>query len=83
MPRLKTNKQTWESRLQSTTTGMHGWSLSEHNGKVRLRLQFPKEGSWPANAQINLPYYREASAETFTAAQGLVTRIYGDSWKVT
>ena len=78
MPRLKTKKQTWESRLQSTTTGMRGWSLSEHNGKVRLRLQFPKDGGWPANAQTNLPYNWEPSAETFTAVQGLVTRIYGD-----
>ena len=56
---------------------MRGWSLSEHNGKVRLRLQFPKEGGWPANAQTNLPYTWEPSAETFTAVQGLVTKIYG------
>jgi hypothetical protein len=77
MPRLKTKKQSWESRLQSTTTGMRGWSLSEHNGKVRLRLQFPNEGNWPANAQTNLPYTWEPSAETFTAVQGLVTKIYG------
>ena len=76
MPRLKAKKQSWESRLQSTATGMRGWSLSEHNGKVRLRLQFPKEGGWPANAQTNLPYAWEPSAETFTAVQGLVTRIY-------
>jgi hypothetical protein len=55
---------------------MRGWSLSEHNGKVRLRLQFPNEENWPANAQTNLPYAWKPSAETFTAVQGLVTRIY-------
>lgn len=75
MPRLK-KKQSWETKLQSTTTGMRGWSLSDHNGKVRLRLQFPKEGDWPANAQANLPYAWEPSAETFTSVQGLVTRIH-------
>jgi len=75
MPRLK-KKQSWEIKLQSTTTGMRGWSLSDHNAKVRLRLQFPKEGDWPANGQANLPYAWEPSAETFTSVQGLVTRIH-------
>ena len=29
-------------------------------GKTRLRLQFPKQGSWPANAQTSLPYAWES-----------------------
>ena len=57
MPRQKKNKQAWEIGLQgSVSAGRRGWSVSEHNGRTRLRLQFPKTGDWPANAQTNLPF---------------------------
>ena len=57
MPRQKKNKQAWEIGLQgSVSAGRRGWSVSEHNGRTRLRLQFPKTGDWPANAQANLPF---------------------------
>ena len=57
MPRQKKNKETWEVGLQGAVSGgRRGWSVSEHNGRTRLRLQFPKTGDWPANAQTNLPF---------------------------
>ena len=62
MPRPKKNKETWEigltgrSQSNGRSSGRRGWSVSEHNGRTRLRLQFPKTGDWPANAQTNLPF---------------------------
>ena len=66
-----------EDGLKNVNKGgkRRGWSVSEHNGKTRLRLQFPKTGDeWPANAQTNLPYSWEAdSIDDITL---LINRIY-------
>ena len=78
MPRQKRHKQGWEDGLKRNVNKggkRRGWSVSEHNGKTRLRLQFPKTGDeWPANAQTNLPYnWEEDSIDDITL---LVNRIY-------
>ena len=78
MPRQKRHKQDWEDGLKRNVNKggkRRGWSVSEHNGKTRLRLQFPKTGGeWPANAQTNLPYnWEEDSIDDITL---LVNRIY-------
>ena len=78
MPRQKRHKQDWEDGLKRNVNKggkRRGWSVSEHNGKTRLRLQFPKTGDdWPANAQTNLPYnWEEDSIDDITL---LVNRIY-------
>ena len=65
MPRQKQNKERWEIGLQAAVSksGKHrGWSISEHNGRTLLRLQFPKGGEWPANAQTNFPYAWDADS---------------------
>ena len=57
MPRLAKNKPAWEVGLQGAVKeGRRGWSVVNFRGKTRLRLQFPKQGSWPADAQAFLPY---------------------------
>ena len=78
MPRQKRHKQDWEDGLKRNVNKggkRRGWSVSEHNGKTRLRLQFPKTGDeWPANAQTNLPYsWEEDSIDDITL---LINRIY-------
>ena len=77
MPRQKQNKKGWEIGLQAAVSkdGKHrGWSVSEHNGRTRLRLQFPKTGDWPANAQTNLPYAWDADSVDEIVL--LINRIY-------
>ena len=57
MPRLATNKPGWEIGLQGAVKqGRRGWSVVNFRDRTRLRLQFPKQGSWPADAQAFLPY---------------------------
>ena len=60
MPRQKRHKQDWEDGLKRNVNKggkRRGWSVSEHNGKTCLRLQFPKTGDErPTNAQTNLPF---------------------------
>ena len=78
MPRQKRHKHDWEDGLKRNVNKggkRRGWSVSEHNGKTRLRLQFPKTGDeWPANAQTNLPYsWEEDSIDDITL---LINRIY-------
>ena len=78
MPRLKQNKRGWEIGLQAAVSKdgkRRGWSVSEHNGRTRLRLQFPKAGEWPANAQTNLPFAWEADSVDDIVL--LINRIYG------
>ena len=48
--------------------------MSEHYGKVRLKLQFPK-GAGVANASATLPY--PWAPTSISDVQGLLTRIYG------
>ena len=77
MPRLKQNKRGWEIGLQAAVSKdgkRRGWSVSEHNGRTRLRLQFPKTGDWPANAQTNLPYAWDS--ESVDEIVLLINRIY-------
>jgi hypothetical protein len=57
MPRQAKNKPSWEIGLQGAVKeGRRGWSVVNFRGKTRLRLQFPKQGNWPADAQAFLPY---------------------------
>ena len=57
MPRLAKNKPGWEIGLQAAVKqGRRGWSVVNFRDKTRLRLQFPKQGSWPADAQAFLHY---------------------------
>ncbi len=77
MPRQKQNKEAWEIGLQAAVSKSgkrRGWSVSEHNGRTRLRLQFPKTGDWPANAQTNLPYAWDS--ESVDEIVLLINRIY-------
>jgi len=77
MPRQKQNKQKWEIGLQAAVSKdgkRRGWSVSEHNGRTRLRLQFPKTGDWPANAQTNLPFPWDADSVDEIVL--LINRIY-------
>jgi integrase len=77
MPRQKQNKERWEIGLQAAVSKngkRRGWSVSEHNGRTRLRLQFPKAGEWPANAQTNLPYAWDADSVDDIVL--LINRIY-------
>jgi integrase len=77
MPRQKQNKERWEIGLQAAVSKngkRRGWSVSEHNGRTRLRLQFPKAGDWPANAQTNLPYAWDADSVDEIVL--LINRIY-------
>ena len=77
MPRQKQNKEGWEIGLQAAVSKngkRRGWSVSEHNGRTRLRLQFPKTGDWPANAQTNLPYAWDADSVDEIVL--LINRIY-------
>ena len=77
MPRQKQNKKGWEIGLQAAVSKdgkRRGWSVSEHNGRTRLRLQFPKAGEWPANAQTNLPYAWDADSVDDIVL--LINRIY-------
>ena len=77
MPRLKQNKRPWEIGLQAAVSKdgkRRGWSVSEHNGRTRLRLQFPKTGDWPANAQTNLPFSWDS--ESVDEIVLLINRIY-------
>ena len=63
MPRLVINKPAWEVGLQGAVKeGRRGWSVANFRGKTRLRLQFPKQGSWPADAQMFLPYPLEPAS---------------------
>ncbi|RNC94025.1 MAG: hypothetical protein ED554_00005, partial [Synechococcus sp. YX04-3] len=73
----KQNKERWEIGLQAAVSKngkRRGWSVSEHNGRTRLRLQFPKAGEWPANAQTNLPYAWDADSVDDIVL--LINRIY-------
>ncbi|RNC85192.1 MAG: hypothetical protein ED554_13310, partial [Synechococcus sp. YX04-3] len=73
----KQNKERWEIGLQAAVSKngkRRGWSVSEHNGRTRLRLQFPKAGDWPANAQTNLPYAWDADSVDEIVL--LINRIY-------
>ena len=77
MPRQKQNKEWWENGLQAAVSKngkRRGWSVSEHNGRTRLRLQFPKAGEWPANAQTNLPFAWDS--ESVDDIVLLINRIY-------
>ena len=77
MPRQKQNKKGWEIGLQAAVSKdgkRRGWSVSEHNGRTRLRLQFPKAGEWPTNAQTNLPY--AWNADSVDDIVLLINRIY-------
>ena len=77
MPRQKQNKEAWEIGLQAAVSKSgkrRGWSVSEHNGRTRLRLQFPKTGDWPANAQTNLPFPWDS--ESVDEIVLLINRIY-------
>ena len=69
----RSKKQSWERSLQATAH-WRGWGVSEHYGKVRLKLQFPK-GAGVANASTTLPY--PWSPASISDVQGLLTRIYG------
>ena len=63
MPRQAKNKPSWEIGLQGAVKeGRRGWSVVNFRGKTRLRLQFPKQGSWPADAQAFLPYAWESTS---------------------
>ena len=66
-------KQSWERSLQATAH-WRGWGLSDHYGKVRLKLQFPP-GAGIANASATLPYSWEPAS--IGPVQGILTRIYG------
>ena len=69
----QSKKQPWEKRLQQQTGGLRGWGLSEHYGKVRLKLQFPP-GAGIANASATLPYsWAEGSIQPVSA---LMLKIY-------
>ena len=69
----QSKKQPWEKRLQQQTGGWRGWGLSEHYGKVRLKLQFPP-GAGIANASATLPYsWAEGSIQPVSR---LVDQIY-------
>lgn len=47
----------WQAGFRAAVrTNRRGWGVSNHYGKVRLKLQFPKTGNWPANAAATLPY---------------------------
>ena len=84
MPRLAKNKPGWEVGLQGAVKeGRRGWSVVAFRGKVRLRLQFPKQGSWPSDAQAVLPYSWEPAS--LNPVIQLVNQIYGPvmSGKVT
>ena len=63
MPRQAKNKPSWEIGLQGAVKeGRRGWSVVNFRGKTRLRLQFPKQGNWPADAQAFLPYAWESTS---------------------
>ena len=69
----QSKKQPWERSLQASAY-WRGWGLSEHYGKVRLKLQFPANAGID-NASATLPYPWAASS--IQPVQGLLTRIYG------
>ena len=72
MPR-QSKKQPWEKKLQACAAGLRGWGLSEHYGKVRLKLQFPTGGA-VASASATLPYpWAESSSQPVSR---LLDRIY-------
>ena len=69
----QSKKQPWERSLQATAH-WRGWGLSDHYGKVRLKLQFPP-GAGIANASATLPYSWDPAS--IGPVQGILTRIYG------
>ena len=69
----QSKKQPWERSLQASAH-WRGWGLSEHYGRVRLKLQFPT-GTGIASASATLPY--EWTESSIQPVQGLLTRIYG------
>ena len=69
----QSRKQPWERSLQATAH-WRGWGLSDHYGKVRLKLQFPP-GAGIANASATLPYSWHPAS--IGPVQGILTRIYG------
>ena len=69
----RSRKQSWERSLQATAH-WRGWGLSDHYGKVRLKLQFPP-GAGIANASATLPYSWDPAS--IGPVQGLLNRIYG------
>ena len=69
----QSKKQPWEISLLNSED-WRGWGLSEHYGKMRLKLQFPA-GASIASASATLPYPWAASS--IQPIQGLLTRIYG------
>mgnify|MGYP001292433806 CR=1 FL=1 len=69
----QSRKQSWERSLQATAH-WRGWGLSDHYGKVRLKLQFPP-GAGIANASATLPYSWDPAS--IGPVQGILTRIYG------
>jgi hypothetical protein len=69
----QSKKQPWERALHATAH-WRGWGLSEHYGKVRLKLQFPP-GAGIANASATLPYPWDETS--IGPVQGLLSRIYG------
>ncbi len=64
MPRIAKAKPAWEIGLQGAVKqNRRGWSVVNFRGKVRLRLQFPKQGGlWPPDQQVILPYPWEAGS---------------------
>lgn len=76
MPRKQKTKPTWEVGLQGAVReGRRGWSVVNFRGKVRLRLQFPKKGTYPADQQAFLPY--EWAPESINPILQICNRIYG------
>ena len=76
MPRQVANKQAWEIGLQGAVkAGRRGWSVVNFRGKVRLKLQFPKQGDWPQDQAVVLPYAWEPSSQA--SVLQLVGLIYG------
>ena len=69
----QSKKQLWERSLQASAR-WRGWGLSDHYGKVRLKLQFPADAGI-ANASATLPYPWAKSS--IRPVRGLLTRIYG------
>lgn len=57
MPRAKKNAQTWEQGFKAAINASRQyWGVSEHSGKVRLRVQFPKGQGLPESDRVTLPY---------------------------
>ena len=62
MPHKDKNKPSWEIGLQGAVKENRlGWSFVNFRGKTRLRLQLPKQGNWPTDAQAFLPYTWDAA----------------------